>query len=66
MEIKPRRVIIFHLGAERVVEIENGPFTLCTSDSKEYYEGWVFPEPLDLYGEPYHVVFEKASIKREA
>jgi hypothetical protein len=66
MEIKPRRVIIFHLGADRVVEIENGPFTLFSNDDKEYYEGWVIPQPLDPYGEPYHVIFEKALIKREA
>jgi hypothetical protein len=66
MEIKPRRVIIVHLGAERVVEIENGPFTLSANNDKEYYEGWVIPQPLDPYGEPYHVIFEKTRIKREA
>ena len=68
MEIRPRRVIIVHLGTERVIEIENGPFKfdVFPNDDKEYYEGWVLPQPLDPYGEPYHVTFEKASIKREA
>jgi len=64
LENKPRRVIIVHHGAERVVEIENGPFRLCSDD--EYYEGWVIPEPLDSYGEPYHIIFTADRIVREA
>jgi len=66
MENKPRKVIIEHLGKERKVEIEHGPFKLFTNNLQEYYEGWVMPEPLDPYGEPYKVIFTKDSIKREA
>jgi hypothetical protein len=68
MMIKPRRVVIIHLGAECVVEIDNGPFKfdLFAGDDKEYYEGWIIPQPFDPCDQPCHVIFEKASIKREA
>ena len=66
MEIKPRKVIIEHLGKERVIEIEHGPFRVFANNLNEYYEGWVVPEPFDPYGEPYKVIFTKNSIKREA
>jgi len=64
LENKPRRVIIVRYGAERVVEIENGPFRLC-SDA-EYYEGWVIPGPLDPHGEPCYILFTADRIVREA
>lgn len=66
MENKPRRVIIERFGSDRVVEIENGPFKMFANDPEEYYEGWILPETQDPYGEPYHVIFTKKSIKREA
>jgi len=50
---------------ERIVEIENGPFTLAANDSHSYYEGWVLPQPLDPYGEPQHIIFEAERILRE-
>jgi hypothetical protein len=65
MTNKPRRVIVVHLGTERVIELENGPFKLFGKDT-EYYEGWVMPQPLDPYGEPYHIVFTADRIVREA
>ena len=64
LENKPRRVIIVHYGAECVVEIENGPFRLCSND--EYYEGWVIPQSLDPHNEPYHIIFTADRIVREA
>ena len=64
--MEPRKVIINHLGKDRVVEIEVGPFKVFSDKESEYYEGWVIPEPLDPYGEPYKVIFTADRIKREA
>jgi hypothetical protein len=66
LQNKPRRVIVVHCDAERVVEIENGPFQLFAGGDKDYYEGWIMPQPLDPYGEPYHIIFTADRIVREA
>jgi hypothetical protein len=52
-----RRFLVRHCDRERVVEIENGPFKMFANDPNDYYEGWVMPEQLDPYGEPYKVIF---------
>ena len=66
MDNKPRKVVIEYSGRERIVEIEHGPFRLAANVETEYYEGWLELEGQDPYGEPYHIVFAKESIKREA
>lgn len=62
----PERVIVRHCDRERLVEVIDGPRKLFGNSDAEYYEGWVMPEALDPYGEPYHIVFPADAVVRRA
>lgn len=60
-----RTVVIQWQDKERTVEIIRGPFTWAANNDTHCCEGWLMPEPLDPYGEPYPITFPADRILRD-
>lgn len=57
-----KQVIVNYCDRNRAVEVTDGPRRLFANSTKNYYEGFVLPEPLDPYGEPYKIFFTEEAI----
>lgn len=54
-------ITVLYLGKKRQVELIRGPFKMF-ANREPVYEGFVLPEPLDPYGEPYRITFKEGQI----